>query len=57
MHRCHVLEISLFAAAYAVMDKQLGMGGIAGETEGGVLDLFYFSATTYTTLGIGDLYR
>ena len=51
----HVLEISLFAAAYGLMDKQLGMGTISGETEGSALDLFYFSATTFTTLGFGDI--
>jgi Ion channel len=51
----HVLEISLFAAAYGLMDAQLGMGALSGETEGSPLDLFYFSATTYTTLGYGDI--
>ena len=51
----HVLEISLFAAAYGLMDAQLGMGVLSGETEGSPLDLFYFSATTYTTLGYGDI--
>ena len=51
----HVLEISLFAAAYGSMDAQLGMGTISGATAGSALDLFYFSATTFTTLGFGDL--
>ena len=51
----HVLEISLFAAAYGLMDAQLGMGTISGATAESALDLFYFSATTFTTLGFGDL--
>lgn len=34
----------------------LGEGSLAGHIEGGLLDYFYFSMATYTTLGIGDLH-
>ncbi len=34
----------------------MGLGRIDGEIEGGGLDFFYFSITTYTTLGVGDLH-
>ncbi len=52
----HVAEIWLFGAAYFV----LGNGKVAelGSTvssAAGLLDLVYFSATVYTTLGFGDL--
>jgi hypothetical protein len=51
----HVLEIWLFAVGYYVMTEHLGLGSISGEIRGDWLDLFYFSATCYTTLGVGDL--
>lgn len=52
----HTIEISLYAWVYHVMDDFLELGSIAGEFTGGALDYFYFSATTFTTLGIGDVY-
>ncbi|HVL78815.1 MAG TPA: potassium channel family protein [Sphingomicrobium sp.] len=54
----HLLEISLYAGAYHLMTDHFGLGGIAGEVGLGTaaLDYFYFSLTTYTTLGIGDVY-
>lgn len=51
----HLLEISLYAAVYAAA-LPLGLGGISGALEGNALDYFYLSITTYTTLGVGDLY-
>lgn len=50
----HVAEIWLFALSYFV----LSLGNDIGSTvrgAGGLLDLVYFSATVYTTLGFGDL--
>jgi hypothetical protein len=52
----HLIEICLFAAGFFLLHAQLGLGGIAGHFEGTVLDYFYFSATTYSTLGVGDLF-
>ena len=51
----HLLEIGLYALAFFLMDHQFGLGAIEGATEGGALDFFYFSITTYTTMGFGDL--
>jgi hypothetical protein len=51
----HFIEVCLYALAYHVMSTQ-GLGAIDGKTEGNALDLFYFSISTYTTLGIGDLH-
>lgn len=50
----HLLEITLFAVAFAGME-QLDLGQIVGPLEGDWLDYFYFSAASYTTLGMGDL--
>ena len=52
----HIFEATLYAVAYYVLQSQLGMGGLGGHLEGDLLDYFYFSMATYTTLGIGDLH-
>ncbi len=51
----HLLEICLFAATLMLMEYQLNMGSIAGAHSGGWEDFFYFSAASYTTLGMGDI--
>jgi hypothetical protein len=52
----HMAEIGLYAAAFSVCETHLQLGVIAGDLQGGLLDVLYFSITTYTTLGFGDLY-
>ena len=52
----HVLEAGLYAVAYYVLHTHFDIGGLAGHLEGDLLDFFYFSMATYTTLGIGDLH-
>ena len=52
----HVLEAGLYAATYYVLQTYFGVGGLGGHLEGDLLDYFYFSMATYTTLGIGDLH-
>lgn len=52
----HVAVISLHALAYYVMSARLGIGSMHGEFQGEALDYFYFSVTTYTTLGVGDVF-
>jgi hypothetical protein len=49
----HLAEIALFAAAYLGME-QAGLGTVTGAQEGNLVDHFYFSATMFTTLGVGD---
>lgn len=51
----HVLEISLYAAAYSLGSHVLGLGHLRGSAAGGDLDFFYFAAETYSTLGYGDI--
>lgn len=50
----HLGEVALFAVGYAGMEHA-GLGGIVGELGDGAVGYLYFSLTTYTTLGVGDL--
>lgn len=52
----HFLEVGLYATLYYGMHHELGLGRIAGAVDGSLLDYFYFSLTTFTTLGVGDVY-
>ncbi len=51
----HILEIFLFALAYYMMLKHFGVGHLQGAFDGTFFDCFYFSFTTYTSLGFGDI--
>ncbi len=51
----HVAEVWLFAAVYYLMARTDGWGGFAGQSEGSLMDCGYFSFTTFTTLGFGDI--
>lgn len=51
----HVAEIGVYALAYAA-GAHFGWGGLGGELTGDWVDYFYFSATSYSTLGYGDVY-
>ena len=52
----HLLEVSLYAFAYFLMNHHLGLGSVRGATGGGFVDFFYFSIACYTTLGMGDVF-
>ncbi|MBW0144140.1 two pore domain potassium channel family protein [Sphingomicrobium sp. B8] len=51
----HLIHVFLYAIAYQLIARQEGFGSIEGG-DGSFADAFYFSITSYTTLGIGDLY-
>lgn len=51
----HVAQIWLFALAYYLMHHAQGWGHFEGNFDGSFLDTVYFSFTTYTTLGYGDI--
>lgn len=51
----HILQIGLYAVAYGLAIRVFGLGDLVGTLEGSVFDYIYFSATTFTTLGVGDL--
>ena len=51
----HSLEIMLFASAYYLLPQYEEWGHIEGSFNGTLVDCIYFSYTTFTTLGIGDI--
>ncbi len=51
----HVLEIWLFGAGIYLIVQLPDLGQIVGPESLRLLDAIYLSATTYTTLGYGDL--
>jgi hypothetical protein len=51
----HSAEVWLFGIAFFLMDGADGWGHLQGNFEGELLDCIYFSFTTYTTLGTGDI--
>lgn len=52
----HIVEIVLYAAAYAFSVYTLKIGEFSGVPIGGPLDYFYFSVVSYTSLGLGDVF-
>ena len=51
----HIAEIGLYAAAYWTSEDALALGRLTGRSAGQALDYLYFSAATYTSLGLGDI--
>ncbi|TDG15644.1 two pore domain potassium channel family protein [Seongchinamella unica] len=51
----HALEVWIFAVCYYLMHHAQEWGYVQGNIEGSLLDCVYFSFTTYTTLGTGDI--
>ncbi|SFJ74378.1 ion channel [Methylophaga sulfidovorans] len=51
----HIVEIWLFAIGYYLMIHSGDFGTLMGNIDSSLLDCSYFSFTTYTTLGFGDI--
>lgn len=51
----HSVEIWVFGVAYYFMNKIGGWGYFEGNFTGTLFDCVYFSFTTFTTLGFGDI--
>ncbi len=51
----HVLEMWLFALGYYLLIRNGQFGLLSGQFNGSLLDCAYFSFTTYTSLGFGDI--
>ena len=51
----HTIEVWLYAVAFWLIHLA-GLGSLQGQTAQGFEDFLYFSATSYSTIGIGDVY-
>ena len=51
----HAVEIWFFAISYFLMHRSEKWGHFEGNFDGTLMDCSYFSFTTYTTLGFGDI--
>ncbi len=51
----HVLEVWIFAVLYFILMKHTELGTLKGDFNGSLMDCSYFSFTSYTSLGIGDI--
>jgi hypothetical protein len=51
----HFLQVMLYAWAYYLMHYADGFGYVSGAEPFDMENAFYFSISSYTTLGIGDL--
>jgi len=51
----HAVEVWIFALSYYFMHHAEGWGTLEGNFDGSLMNCVYFSFTTYTTLGFGDI--
>lgn len=52
----HLLGISFYAAAYYYLKDHFDLGNFGGNFVDSFASYLYFSAETYTTIGLGDIY-
>ena len=52
----HTAEVWLYGLAYWASIEIFHLGGFGGQPVAGFADSIYFSAVTYTSLGLGDYY-
>ena len=51
----HAIEIWMYAAAYFLATGYVGLGSLSGTLENNFSDYLYFSTSTYSSLGYGDI--
>ena len=51
----HMVEIWLFGICYYLINLQGSLGTLQGNFVGSLMDCVYFSFTTYSTVGYGDI--
>jgi len=51
----HAVEIWIFSVSYYLVIRVDGWGDLIGNFDGSIMDCAYFSFTTFTTLGFGDI--
>ncbi|MCG6965840.1 MAG: potassium channel family protein [Chromatiaceae bacterium] len=51
----HTAEIWFFGLTYYLLNQHAEWGHLGGNFDGSLMDCVYFSFTTFTTLGFGDI--
>lgn len=51
----HLVEVWVFGVAFYWMNASTEWGHLGGNFSGSLLDCVYFSLTTFTTVGFGDI--
>ena len=51
----HIIEVWVFGLTYWVLDAWPHLGRLDGPIDEGALDFIYFSVTSFTTVGFGDI--
>lgn len=52
----HLLEVAIYALGFLLLHRLQGLGTIEGTFSGSFADFLYFSLSSFTTLGIGDIF-
>lgn len=52
----HMLEVILYAGAYAGLEHILAVGMLSGQKADSFMDYLYYSVVMYTSLGLGDVF-
>ena len=52
----HTIEVSYFAVSYYVLIEVFGLTRVEGIFSGSFYEYLYFSISSYTSLGLGDIY-
>lgn len=51
----HTIEVFIFAITYYFLHESGEWGTLSGNFNGSLMDCVYYSFTTFTTLGVGDI--
>ncbi len=52
----HIAEVLIFAAGFMFASHVLGLGTLVGDVGPVFRDFVYFSVSSYTSLGLGDIF-
>lgn len=52
----HTIAVWIYAIAYWLLSQYSALGNLSGEFDHSFFSYLYFSAATYSSLGLGDVY-
>ncbi len=51
----HTIAVWVFGLTYYALEQYFAFGALTGHIEHGIFDFVYFSAVSYSSLGLGDV--